>query len=269
MIIGYTLRRCPNCKRGPEDMHLRTAAPYQVRCLCGFHGPEADSEGEAVRKWNETAESAVRDHASWGIFVKEDRMANQMETDAIVKAMEEFGFEHPENYAYHLFGRYDAPYGWYLFGVSPIEELTGSERFDDDLPEKFLVLGDVLDVLPDWGGLLTLSDLKRFAKKAGDGAAGIIAGWIDVAEAEMADDEEGERLDSPCDTGPRDVLEITQAMREHANINQVTATDDDDMYARFARYERKLANEIDDAYCRAMRKDAFKMHKDLMNLVED
>jgi hypothetical protein len=236
-------------------MHLRTVAPYQVRCLCGFHGPEADSEGEAVRKWNETAKSAVRDHASWGIFVKEDRMANQMETDAVVKAMEEFGFEHPENYAYHLFGRLDAPYGWYLFGVSPIEALAGSALFKDGSAEKFIVLDNALGIFPDWNHLLSLSDLRAFARKAGGGAVEAISHWID---------EDIRESDPEPDPGvkPRHILDITQAMREHANVNQVTAVDDDDMYARFARYERKLANEIDDAYCRVMRENAIKMRRD-------
>ncbi len=114
-------------------------------------------------------------------FVKEDRMANQVETDAIVKALEGFDAKQygkeTECYAYHLYGRYDAPYGWYLFGISPIEELYGGETFADGQAEKFIILGDCLDVLPDYGRVLTMEDVHEFAIGEMDGRYEAIQEW--------------------------------------------------------------------------------------------
>lgn len=114
-------------------------------------------------------------------FVKEDRMANQVETDAIVKALEgfadkEYGKE-VENFAYHLYGRQDEPYGWYLFGISPIEELYGSDKFADGQAEKFLILGDCLDVLPDYNRVLTLKEVHEFAINEMDGRYAAMEKW--------------------------------------------------------------------------------------------
>ena len=114
-------------------------------------------------------------------YVMENRMANQVETDAIVKALEgfadkEYGKE-VERYAYHLYGRQDEPYGWYLFGISPIEELYGSDKFADGQAEKFLILSDCLDVLPDYNRVLTLKDVHGFAIGEMDGRYEAIQKW--------------------------------------------------------------------------------------------
>lgn len=114
-------------------------------------------------------------------YVMENRMANQVETDAIVKALEGFADKkygkEVERYAYHLYGRQDEPYGWYLFGISPIEELYGSDKFADGQSEKFLILGDCLDVLPDYNRVLTLKDVHGFAIGEMDGRYEAIQKW--------------------------------------------------------------------------------------------
>ncbi len=110
-------------------------------------------------------------------FVKEDRMANQDETDAIVKAMESFGMNDAENYAYHLYGRMDEPYGFYVFGITPIEEFYGSDKFADWQTEKYIILGDCLDVLPDYDSMLTLQDVHEFAICEMDGRYEAIQKW--------------------------------------------------------------------------------------------
>ena len=40
-------------------------------------------------------------------YVKEDRMANQQETDALVKVLEGWGFKIVEDDKFHLYGRLD------------------------------------------------------------------------------------------------------------------------------------------------------------------
>lgn len=99
-------------------------------------------------------------------FVKENRMANQVETDACVKAIESFGLD-PEDYLYHLHGRYDAPYGWYLFGLGDVHDEKG----------EYLILGDCLDVLPDYNRVLTLKDVHDFAINEMDGRYEAIQEW--------------------------------------------------------------------------------------------
>ena len=99
-------------------------------------------------------------------FVKENRMANQVETDACVKAIESFGLD-PEDYLYHLHGRYDAPYGWYLFGLGDVHDEKG----------EYLILGDCLDVLPDYNRVLTLKDVHEFAICEMDGRYEAIQDW--------------------------------------------------------------------------------------------
>lgn len=110
-------------------------------------------------------------------YVMENRMADQNETDAIVKALESFGVKDAENYAYHLYGRQDEPYGWYLFGMSPIEEFYGSDQFADGQTEKFIILGDCLDVLEDYNRVLTLKEVHEFAICEMDGRYEAIQKW--------------------------------------------------------------------------------------------
>ena len=106
-------------------------------------------------------------------FVKEGRLANKIEANAILKAAGSLGIENADAYLYFLYGQYDAPYGWYLFGVKP---LTG-KPFDDGQTEKFLILGDCLDVLPDYNRVLTLKDVHEFAKGEMDGRYEAIQEW--------------------------------------------------------------------------------------------
>ena len=93
-------------------------------------------------------------------YVKEDRMANQQETDKIVEALESFGYKNVEDYKFHLFGRLDDVHGWYLFGVSK----------EDEYREDFLILGDCLDVLEEpYNEVVGLDEVMRFARSAGRG----------------------------------------------------------------------------------------------------
>ena len=110
-------------------------------------------------------------------FVKEDRMANQDETNAIVTAMKSFGMNDAEKYAYHLYGRMDEPYGFYVFGITPIAELYGDEKFRDGQTEKYIILGDCLDVLPDYDRVLTLQEVHEFAICEMDGRYEAIQKW--------------------------------------------------------------------------------------------
>lgn len=94
-------------------------------------------------------------------YVKEDRMANQQETDALAKVLEGWGFKNVEDYKFHLFGRLDDVHGWYLFGISK----------EDDEREDFLILGDCLDVLegPTYNKVVGLDEVMHFARFAGSG----------------------------------------------------------------------------------------------------
>lgn len=94
-------------------------------------------------------------------YVKEDRMANQHETDKIVEALESFGYKNVEDYKFHLFGRLDDVHGWYLFGISK----------EDDYREDFLILDDCLDVLegPTYNKVVGLDDVMHYAWTEGSG----------------------------------------------------------------------------------------------------
>ena len=94
-------------------------------------------------------------------YVKENRMANQQETDKVVEALESFGYKNVEDYKFHLFGRLDDVHGWYLFGISK----------EDDVREDFLILGDCLDVLegPTYNKVVGLDEVMHFARTAGSG----------------------------------------------------------------------------------------------------
>lgn len=93
-------------------------------------------------------------------YVKEDRMANQQETDKIVVALESFGYKNVEDYKFHLFGRLDDVHGWYLFGISK----------EDDEREDYLILGDCLDVLEEpYNKVLGLDEVMEFARNFGSG----------------------------------------------------------------------------------------------------
>ena len=91
-------------------------------------------------------------------YVKEDRMANQAETDKIVEALESFGYKDAEDYKFHLFGRLDDVYGWYLFGISK----------EDECGEDYLILGDCLDVLDaPYDRVIGLDEVIHFANTCG------------------------------------------------------------------------------------------------------
>lgn len=91
-------------------------------------------------------------------YVKEDRMANQAETDKIVEALESFGYKDAEDYKFHLFGRLDDVYGWYLFGISK----------EDESGEDYLILGDCLDVLDaPYDRVIGLDEVIHFANTYG------------------------------------------------------------------------------------------------------
>lgn len=94
-------------------------------------------------------------------YVKEDRMANQVETDKIVEALESFGYKNVEDYKFHLFGRLDDVYGWYLFGISK----------EDESGEDYLILGDCLDVLdgPTYNKVVGLDEVMHYARTVGSG----------------------------------------------------------------------------------------------------
>lgn len=93
-------------------------------------------------------------------YVKEDRMANQHETDALVKVLEGWGLKNVEDYKFHLFGRLDDVYGWYLFGISRED----SER------EDFVILGDCLDAMDaPYDKVLDLDEVLLFSRTVGSG----------------------------------------------------------------------------------------------------
>ena len=100
-------------------------------------------------------------------FVKENRAANADEINAIKKALDEFGVKDVCSDFAFLFGRYDAPYGWYLFKLN----------VNNDHQTKFLILGDCLDVLPDYDRLLTLKDVHEFAFCEMDGRYEAMQKW--------------------------------------------------------------------------------------------
>lgn len=104
-------------------------------------------------------------------FVEENRLASKVETEFILTAMESFGIHNADAYKYHLYGRYDAPYGWYLFGVEPLSP------HGDENCGKFLILGDCLDVLPDYNKLLTLAEVHEFAFEESDGRFDAVQEW--------------------------------------------------------------------------------------------
>lgn len=100
-------------------------------------------------------------------FVKEGRLANDVEVEAIKKALAEFGEMECLSDGAILLGRYDAPYGWYLFKM-PRVPVDGAQ---------YMILGDCLDVLPDYNRLLTLKDVHNFAIGEMDGRYEAIQEW--------------------------------------------------------------------------------------------
>ena len=100
-----------------------------------------------------------RDNAAKG-YVKEDRMANQRETDKLVEALEGFGYDNAEDYKFHLFGRLDDVHGWYLFGVSR----------EDSPMECYVVLDDCLDPLDEpYDRVLNLGEVMEYGRTVGSG----------------------------------------------------------------------------------------------------
>ena len=92
-------------------------------------------------------------------YVNENRMANQQETDALVKVLEGWGLE-VEDFKFHLFGRLDDVHGWYLFGISR----------EDSNREDFVILGDCLDAMESpYDKVLDLDEVLVFARTAGSG----------------------------------------------------------------------------------------------------
>ena len=100
-----------------------------------------------------------RDKAAKG-YVKEDRMANQRETDNLVAALEGFGYDNAEDYKFHLFGRLDDVHGWYLFGVS--RECSPMECY--------VILDDSLDPLDEpYDRVLNLGEVMEYGRTVGSG----------------------------------------------------------------------------------------------------
>jgi len=88
-------------------------------------------------------------------YVMENRTANENERKCCEKALEIFGWKDADLYEFHLYGNQDEPYGFYLFGITRKD----GECFDDGQDEKYLMLGDCLDVLPDYEKVLTLAEV--------------------------------------------------------------------------------------------------------------
>ena len=194
-------------------------------------------------------------------FVKEGRLANKIEANAILKAAGSLGIENADAYLYFLYGQYDAPYGWYLFGVKP---LTG-KPFNDGQAEKFLILGDCLDVLPDYNRLLTLKDVHNFAIGEMDGRYEVIQEWgvfktlsmklktmlVDLTENDESVDEVMEwsvnnqrwelkyNVSYTTDAGAEEHIEVRIPARLSCNQEA------DDEFARAWSEERK-AFDVDD-----------------------
>ena len=100
-------------------------------------------------------------------FVKEGRLANEVEVEAIKKALAEFGEMECLSDGAILLGRDDEPYGWYLFKM-PRVPVDGAQ---------YMILGDCLDVLPDYTKMLTLKDVHEFAIVEMDGRYEAIQDW--------------------------------------------------------------------------------------------
>ena len=188
-------------------------------------------------------------------FVKAGRLANKIEENAMLKAAGSLGIENADAYRYFLYGQYDAPYGWYLFGVKP---LTG-KPFDDGQAEKFLILGDCLDVLPDYSRVLTLKDVHDFAIGEMDGRYEAIQEWgvfrslsmklktmlVDLTENDESVDEVMEwsannqrwelkyTVSYATDAGAEEQIEVRIPARLSCNQEA------DDVFARNWREERK------------------------------
>lgn len=100
-------------------------------------------------------------------FVKEGRLANEVEVEAIKKALAGFGEMECLSDGAILLGRDDEPYGWYLFKL-PSVPVDGAQ---------YMILGDCLDVLPDYTEMLTLQDVHEFAIVEMDGRYEAIQDW--------------------------------------------------------------------------------------------
>lgn len=102
-------------------------------------------------------------------YIDEERRApNKDERDAINAALVDFGEMQILGEDAVLVGRQDEPYGWYLFDLG---DCVGDGK------GRFLILGDCLDVLPDYGRLLTLDEVHSFAFTESDGRFDAIQKW--------------------------------------------------------------------------------------------
>lgn len=102
-------------------------------------------------------------------YIDEERRApNSDERKAIDAALADFGEMKVLGEDAVLVGRQDEPYGWYLFDLG---DCVGDGK------SRYLILGDCLDVLEDYDGLLTLGEVHSFAFAESDGRFDAIQKW--------------------------------------------------------------------------------------------
>jgi len=102
-------------------------------------------------------------------YIDEERRApTKLERKAIEAALDEMGIKKSLGKNAVLVGRQDEPYGWYLFDLG---DCVGDGK------SRYLILGDCLDVLEDYDGLLTLGEVHSFALAESDGRFDAIQKW--------------------------------------------------------------------------------------------
>lgn len=102
-------------------------------------------------------------------YVDEERRApTEEERKAIANALAEMGEMEILGADAVLVGRQDEPYGWYLFDLG---DCVGDGK------GRYLILGDCLDVLPDYNRVLTLKEVHEFAMCEMDGRYEAIQKW--------------------------------------------------------------------------------------------
>jgi len=102
-------------------------------------------------------------------YIDEERRApTKLERKALEAALDEMGFKKSLGKNAVLVGRQDEPYGWYLFDLGDcFKEGKG----------RYLILGDCLDVLPDYDKFLTLKEVHSFAFGESDGRFEAMQKW--------------------------------------------------------------------------------------------
>lgn len=133
--------------------------------LCGVKGAVSETQYKNERS-KDMSKKHMEDNTQ---YIDEERRApTKLERKALEAALDEMGMKKSLGKDAVLVGRQDEPYGWYLLDLG---DCVGDGK------GRYLILGDCLDVLPDYDKLLTLKEVHSFAFGESDGRFEAMQKW--------------------------------------------------------------------------------------------